>query len=196
MRNARVEMWRRRTIVHLSVSLRWILCAVLVAVTDYFFSLVIESWVLLSARVIKTIRSEKNLVLSLIVRTSVRASSRLTVTASSHLHRRLAGRNTWPQLLASVLLLVCRIHVVSSTSDSLVRGRLLIRVLAHDRTSDQALLVNLLLSSILAIRIIVIRNRGAIKCSVVPPINSISRVGLTSLCSIEVLACASILRHI
>jgi len=67
------------------MSLRWILSAVLVAMADYLFSLIIEPGVLLSAGVVETIRPKQHLILSFVIRSSIRpTTSGLAVATAPH----------------------------------------------------------------------------------------------------------------
>lgn len=68
------------------MSLRWVLSTVLIAMTYNLFSLIVKSGMLLSARIIETVRSEENLILSFIVWTTIWSSSCLTIATSSNYH--------------------------------------------------------------------------------------------------------------
>lgn len=89
------------------------------------------------------------------------------------------------------------IHIVGSTSDGLIWRRLLIWVFADDWATNRPILIDRLLRMILALRIIVLRSRTAIICSLISSFTTISLISLSALIScIEILPCASILRHI
>ncbi len=67
------------------MSLRWILSAVFVAMAYYLFSLVIEPGMLLCAGVVETIGSKQYLILSFVIRPSIRpTTSGLAVASSPH----------------------------------------------------------------------------------------------------------------
>ena len=67
------------------MSLRWILSAILVAIANYLLSLIIEPGVLLCAWVVETIRPKQYLILSFVIRPSIRpTTSGLAVATSPH----------------------------------------------------------------------------------------------------------------
>jgi hypothetical protein len=86
MRRTWIQLRRRGRIIHLVLPMGRILCAILIAVANNLFCLIVESRMLLCARVVKAIRSKEYLVLSFIVRASVRSSPCLTVASTSHNH--------------------------------------------------------------------------------------------------------------
>lgn len=94
MRRAWIQLRRRRWVVHLVLPMWRILCTILIAVTNNLLGLIVESRVLLCAWVVETIRSEKYLVLSFIVGTSVRSTPCLPVASTSHYHGWFACRDT------------------------------------------------------------------------------------------------------
>ena len=177
--------------------LLWVLCTVLVAMTYNLFSLVVESGMLLSTRIIETVRSEEYLILSFVIRTTIRTSSSLTIATPSHNHGWLACRNARSELLSSVLLLIWRMNLIVSTSSSLIRRGLLIRIFTHDWTSNRSILVYHLLRRVLSLSIIVLWSGATIMSSMISSFSSISRICLSTLISsIKILSSTPILGHI
>jgi hypothetical protein len=95
----------------------WVLSTVLIAMAYYLFGLVIKPRMLLSARVVKSVRSEEDLILRLIIGAAVwTAATGLTVATPSHNHGGLTGGDARTELLTSILLLIGGTNLVVSIS--------------------------------------------------------------------------------
>lgn len=157
---------------------------------------------LLSTRVVESIRAEQHLILSLIVGASIlgRSPILLPIATTSHDHWRLASGDTWTQLLP-LSVLVILVDLIISTCNTLmrvvIRWWLLIWVFTHDRATYWSVLIDHLVRRILTMMIVVLRRWATVMCSMISSISTIPLISLTSLISsIEILTGASILRHI
>lgn len=193
LRSSCIHLRWRWWLIHLSVSLWWVLSTILIAMTDDLFSLVVESGVLLSAWIVESIRAEKNLILCFVVRTAVRASTSLPIASSSHYQWWLACWNAWAKCLPSLLLIVRNIAIIVSYACCLIWRGCLVRIFAHDWASNETIyLLSWLRLLVMSLGIIIGRCWSTIIGSMISSI-SISRIILTS---IEIVASASVIWHI